>query len=163
MPINFTLCIQVPSLCQMEARIKKIFHRKRDEPSEFSSGEDNGTQASTSNPALPTSLYDSTIPRDPPQTGTHPIKGNHTIFSPTHGPHASAGRSSLSSLRSPHFETTEVSTTTSSESHGRRIPEGTSESDVAWLAERRLERDRQLPEIPVLPNLSGVKLDTETR
>lgn len=60
----------------MEARIKKMFHRKKDQSSEQPLRQSQSSTAATSTPALRTSLYDSTPAGGPPQTGTYPIKGN---------------------------------------------------------------------------------------
>lgn len=62
----------------MEARIKKIFHRKKDHQSAQSLQQSQSSAAATSTPALRTSPYDSTSAGGLPQTGAYPIKGNNS-------------------------------------------------------------------------------------
>lgn len=59
----------------MEARLKKIFHRKKDEPSEAPLQQSRKSNAATSTPALRTSLYNDAPAGGLPQTGSYPIKG----------------------------------------------------------------------------------------
>lgn len=145
----------------MAARIKKIFHRKRDDGSEPSLAEDHGSEVANTDSSLRTSLYDSTIPREPPQTGTHPLKGNSTILSPNHISPTSASGPSLPSPRSPQFDSVEVSAISSSERDQQRLSGGMGQKGTARLPERSDERQRKLPEIPVSPLSSSLNLDNE--
>lgn len=79
----------------MASRVKKIFHRKRDEQSEEPQQPTRAPATATSDPAMRTSLYESTTAGALPQTGDHPIKGNDSSVI------LQAGRkSSVRSLRS---------------------------------------------------------------
>lgn len=62
----------------MEARIKRLFHRKKDTSSETPLHQSQRSNAAQSSPALRTSLYDSVPAGGPPQTGSYPIKGENT-------------------------------------------------------------------------------------
>lgn len=79
----------------MEARIRKIFHRKKDQLSEKPLQRSQRSAAATSSPALRTSLYDVAPQGGTPQTGDYPIKGNNSsaIF-----------HNRRASLRNPHLE-----------------------------------------------------------
>lgn len=164
LPCSNSLEVQITSSVsssKMEARIKKIFHRKRDDASESSLAQDHDSEAPNSNSALRTSLYDSTAPREPPHTGIHPIKGNHTTSSPNRVSPASAGGLPLSPSRSPHLGNIEVPTTHSSEKNQQRISGEMSQTDAGRLSGKSNERQRKLPEIPVSPNSFGLDLDNE--
>ena len=136
---------------KMEARIKKIFHRKRDDASEPSVIEDHSSDAENTNSALRTSLYDLTIPREPPQTGTLPFQGNSTRLSPTHISSISAGGPTLLSPRGPPHESVEASTILGSGRDHLRLSEQLIEKDGASLLKRSDGRQKTLPEIPVSP------------
>lgn len=62
----------------MEARIKKLFHRKKDTSSEEHLQQTHMSNAARSSPALRTSLYDTVPTGGPPQTGPYPIKGDNS-------------------------------------------------------------------------------------
>lgn len=62
----------------MEARIKRLFHRKKDASSETPLYRSQRSNAAQSSPALRTSLYDSVPAGGPPQTGSYPIKGDNS-------------------------------------------------------------------------------------
>ena len=62
----------------MEARIKKLFHRKKDSSAEPHLQHTQKSDAARSSPALRTSLYDTVPTGGPPQTGSYPIKGDNT-------------------------------------------------------------------------------------
>lgn len=57
----------------MASKMKKIFHRNKDEKSPRQSHESNSAQTE---PGLRTSLYESTAPAATPQTGDYAIRGN---------------------------------------------------------------------------------------
>lgn len=135
----------------MEARIKKIFHRKRDDASEPSVIEDHSSEAENTNSALRTSLYDLTIPREPPQTGTLPFQGNSTRLSPNHISSISAGGPTLLSPRGPPHESVEASTVLGSGRDHQRLPEQLSQKDTTGLPKGSDGRQKKLPEIPVSP------------
>ena len=145
----------------MEARIKKIFHRKRDDASGSSVTEDHGSEAGITNSALRTSLYDLAIPREPPQTGTLPFQGNSTRLSPNHiSPLSASGRSLLSS-RSPPHESREASTVLDSGREQQRLAARVSQRGAAHLSERTDEKQKTLPEIPVSTLSSSLSIDNE--
>lgn len=145
----------------MEARIKKIFHRKREDASEPPMTEDHGSEARNTNSALRTSLYDLTIPREPPQTGTLPLKGNSTRLSPNDTSLISASGPSLPSPRSPQYGSVEASTTLSSERDQQRPSGGASQKGVARRLEESDKRQKKLPEIPLSPLSSDLNVDNE--
>lgn len=60
----------------MASRMKKLFLRKKDEETEVLPQRTRGPPTARSNPAIRTSLYESTAPARLPQTGDYPIKGN---------------------------------------------------------------------------------------
>ena len=62
----------------MEARIKKLFHRKKDASSEEPLQRTQMSNAARSSPALRTSLYDTVPAGGTPQTGPYPIKGDNS-------------------------------------------------------------------------------------
>ena len=56
--------------------MKKLFHRNKDSDAEQPPQRSPGPSLGRSDPALRTSLYESTEPGDPPQSGIYPVKGN---------------------------------------------------------------------------------------
>ncbi len=60
----------------MASRMKKIFHRKKDEGSEGPPQRTRAPATASTDPAIRTSLYESTTAGGLPQTGDYPIKGN---------------------------------------------------------------------------------------
>ena len=145
----------------MEARIKKIFHRRRDDESEPSMAEDQSSEAGNTNSALPTSLYDLTIPREPPQTGTLPFQGNSTRLPPNHTSSISARGPSIPSPRSPKYGSVEVSTISCSDRDQQRLSGGMSQTGATKLLERGDDSQKNLPEIPFSPLSSSVAGDNE--
>lgn len=135
----------------MEARIKKIFHRKRDDASEPSLDEDHSSEAGNTNSALRTSLYDLTVPQEPPQTGTLPFQGNSTRLSPQPVSSIPGGGPSLLSPRNPSHGSVESSTILGSGRNQQRLSAPVNQKGAARLPERSNERPTELPEIPVLP------------
>lgn len=145
----------------MEARIKKIFHRKRDDASGPPVTEDHDSEAGITNPALRTSLYDLAIPREPPQTGTLPFQGNSTRLSPNHtSPLSPSGRSVLSS-RSPPHESREASTVLDSGREQQRLSARVSQRGAAQLPERTDGKQKTLPETPVSTLPSSLNVDNQ--
>ena len=69
----------------MASRVKKIFHRKRDEDAEQPRYRTHDTIAARDDPALRTSLYESTTAAGLPQTGDYPLKGNDSSIMLQHG------------------------------------------------------------------------------
>lgn len=133
----------------MEARIKKIFHRKRDDTSEPSGIEDHDPEAGNTNSALRTSLYDLTIPRELPQTGTLPFQGNSTKLSPSHISSISASGPSPLSPHRPQHGSLETSKILSPRGDQQRPSGQVSQKGTARLPGRNDERQKKLPEIPV--------------
>ena len=79
----------------MASRVKKLFNRKKDDESAEQQPRARAPTSSHNDPAMRTSLYDSTVPAGLPQTGDYPIKGNDSSII------LQAGRkSSIRSLRS---------------------------------------------------------------
>lgn len=60
----------------MASRIKKIFHRNKDDGPEETAQRTRAPASASSDPAIRTSLYESTAAGGLPQTGDYPIKGN---------------------------------------------------------------------------------------
>lgn len=120
---------------KMEARIKKIFHRKRDDASGPSLAEDHSPEAGPPNSAIRTSLYDFTSPREPPQTGTLPFQGNSTRIS--------------------------TSTIFGSGRDQQNLPASVGPNGAARLLERSDERPNILSEIPVSQYSSTSNVDNE--
>ena len=60
----------------MASRMKRMFHRKKDDDSEEPIQRERTPAAAKSNPAIRTSLYESTTAGGLPQNGDYPIKGN---------------------------------------------------------------------------------------
>ncbi len=60
----------------MASRVKKMFHRKKDEDTDEPPQRTHAPATASSDPAIRTSLYESTTPAGLPQTGDYPIKGN---------------------------------------------------------------------------------------
>lgn len=61
----------------MASRMKRIFHRKKEEDN--STFYNRTSNAAASDPTLRTSLYDSAVSGGLPQTGEYPIKGNDNL------------------------------------------------------------------------------------
>jgi hypothetical protein len=146
----------------MEARIKKIFHRKKDDSPESSLAEDHGSEAPKN--SIPHIVLDnSTPPRNPPDTGTNHIRGeNSTVASPHRTSPISGGRAARSPPRSPHDGLRDASTTVSSERHIQRHTGEMGAPDAAGGSGRRDDRHRKLPEIPVSPTFSGLDFGNES-
>ena len=66
----------------MASRMKRLFHRKRDD--DASSTDQRDAYPSGSDPALRTSLYDTTFAGGQPQTGDYPLRGNDDPVALTH-------------------------------------------------------------------------------
>ncbi len=79
----------------MASRVKNMFHRKKDEDAEEPRPRPRAPVVGNGDPAVRTSLYESTTAAGLPQTGDYPIKGNDSSVM------LQAGRkSSVRSLRS---------------------------------------------------------------
>lgn len=94
----------------MASRVKKLFHRGKEDdgeqpPAPTHTRNPNSTR---SDPALRTSLYESTMPGDLPQTGDYPVKGNDSSVALQHGRKSSSRsrRNSSSHHNMPHSSTT---------------------------------------------------------
>ena len=79
----------------MASRMKKMFHRKKDDDLEEPQPRARAPTKAASNPAMRTSLYDSTTAGHMPQSGDYPIKGNDSSTVLQNG-----RKSSIRSLRS---------------------------------------------------------------
>ncbi len=146
----------------MEARIKKIFHRKKDDSPESSLAEDHGSEAQKN--SIPHLVLDNpTPPRNPPGTGTSHISGeNSTVASPHRTSPITGGRASPSPPRSRHDGLREAPTTASSERHIQRHTGAMGPPDAAGGSGPRDDRHRKLPEIPVSPAFSGLNFGNES-
>ena len=60
----------------MASKMKKIFHRNKDENGEKSPTKSHDSNSAQTEPPLRTSLYESTAPAATPQTGDYAIRGN---------------------------------------------------------------------------------------
>ena len=82
----------------MASKMKKLFHRKKDEEIDNHQGQSHQTYKDRSEPALRTSLYDSTVPGTTPQTGEYAIRGNDSsvVLQPSrkHSNHSNRSRRS---------------------------------------------------------------------
>lgn len=63
-------------LANMASRMKKMFHRKKNESNEELNHHTRTPAAARSDPAMRTSLYESTTEGGLPQTGDYPLRGN---------------------------------------------------------------------------------------
>ena len=77
----------------MASRMKKLFHRKKDSDTEQPSQRTRDPNTARSDPALRTSLYESTKPGERPQTGDYPVKGNDSSVILQQGRKSSVSRS----------------------------------------------------------------------
>lgn len=110
------------------------------------------SQEGNTSSSLRTSLYDLTVPREPPRTGTLPLQGNSTRSSPNHISAISASGSSHLSPRSPRYGSDQSSAILSSERD---------QQSVARLLEKRDGRQKKLPEIPTSPLPPSLNVDDE--
>ena len=85
----------------MASRMKRLFHRKRDD--DASSTDQRDAYPSGSDPALRTSLYDTTLAGGQPQTGDYPLRGNEDSVVLTHQGRKSSIRSRRSSSSQNHL------------------------------------------------------------
>lgn len=60
----------------MTSRMKKMFHRKKDDEVEKSTVGSRPSHSARGDPAMRTSLYEDTMAGTVPQTGDYPVKGN---------------------------------------------------------------------------------------
>lgn len=77
----------------MASRMKKLFHRKKDSNAEQPAERTRVPNTDRSDPALRTSLYESTKPGELPQTGDYPVKGNDSSVILQQGRKSSVSRS----------------------------------------------------------------------
>lgn len=78
----------------MASRMKKLFHRKKeDSDAEQPFERTRPPNTDKRDPALRTSLYDSTKPGELPQTGEYPVKGNDSSVILQQGRKSSVSRS----------------------------------------------------------------------
>ena len=85
----------------MASRMKKLLHRKKDNDAEQPPQRSPASNLGRSDPALRTSLYESTEPGDPPQSGMYPVKGNDSSVILQQGRKSSISRSRRNSA-TPH-------------------------------------------------------------
>lgn len=81
----------------MASRMKKLFHRKKDSDAEQPAQRTREPNTNKRDPALRTSLYESTKPGELPQTGDYPVKGNDSSVILQQGRKSSISRSRRSS------------------------------------------------------------------
>ena len=83
----------------MASKLKKILHRHKDENVEKSPQQSDAHNSSQAEPALRTSLYESTAPAATPQTGDYAIRGNENsvVLQPSRKQSARSSRSRRSS------------------------------------------------------------------
>jgi hypothetical protein len=134
----------------MDARIKKIFHRQKHDMSQSPLDEDHHFDSPNSNAALRTSLYDSASSGDPPQTGTHSIKGNYSApVSPNRISPLVAAGPFYSPPHNPHHRMRQECTVPGSDGRLQPNPKVMGPRGVTVGCEGADERQRELPEIPV--------------
>ena len=73
--------------------MKKLFHRKKDSDAEQPAEHTRAPNTDNRDPALRTSLYQSTKPGELPQTGDYPVKGNDSSVILQQGRKSSVSRS----------------------------------------------------------------------
>lgn len=81
----------------MASRMKKLFHRKKEDSDAKPIERTRPLNTDKRDPALRTSLYDSTLPGELPQTGEYPVKGNDSSVILQQGRRSSVSRSRRSS------------------------------------------------------------------
>ena len=83
----------------MASKMKKIFHRNKDEDVEKSHKQPHAPNSTQTEPALRTSLYESTAPGATPQTGDYAIRGNDSsvVLQPSRKQSVRSSRSRRSS------------------------------------------------------------------
>ena len=84
----------------MASKIKKIFHRNKDDNGEESPKQSHEFNSAQTEPALRTSLYESTAPAATPQTGDYAIRGNENsvVLQPSRKQSVRSSRSRRSSV-----------------------------------------------------------------
>ena len=151
----------------MESRLKKLFHRKKDDSSEQSLDQSRRSAAATSSPTLQTSLYDTAPAGGAPQTGSYPIKGNNNSgVLPKrksslrgHGHEDPPGNfSSLPSAEHEHQGMRGYHPASRSFDSDRQASKTSQPSAVAGAA-RYEGHQRRLPEVPPLQDFSALSLD----
>ena len=73
--------------------MKKLFHRKKDSDAEQAVERTPAPSTGRSDPALRSSLYESTKPGELPQTGDYPVRGNDSSLILQQGRKSSVSRS----------------------------------------------------------------------
>lgn len=91
--------------------MKKLFHRKKDSDTEQPSQRTRAPTTDKADPALRTSLYESTKPGERPQTGDYPVKGNDSSVILQQGRKSSVSRSRRNS-GTPHTSNVPYPSTT---------------------------------------------------
>ncbi len=88
-----------PDHTAMASKMKKIFHRNKDEDVEKSHKKSHAPNSTQAEPALRTSLYESTAPGVTPQTGDYAIRGNDSsvVLQPSRKQSVRSNRSRRSS------------------------------------------------------------------
>lgn len=83
----------------MASKLKKILHRHKDENVEKSPQQSHAPNTTQAEPALRTSLYESTAPAATPQTGDYAIRGNENsvVLQPSRKQSVRSSRSRRSS------------------------------------------------------------------
>ena len=126
----------------MASRMKKLFHRSKDSDAEQSPQRSpKPLRSDRSDPALRSSLYESTTPGELPQTGEYPIKGNDSSVVLQQGRKSSISRSRRNSAASPAYR----SPTPNQYEAVKHPPHMTSSPDVAG----RSEPHQQSPAMPM--------------
>lgn len=160
----------------MEARLKKIFHRKKDHSpeqhsSEWSLHKSRKSAAATSSPALQTSLYDSAPVGGAPQTGSYPTKGNNSSSAlpkrksslQAHGLEDPVGNFSHLPPAEHHHQGTRGSPAMSRSLENDRQASRTSQpSAIAGMAKYEGHQHR-LPEAPPSEDFSALSLEDAKR
>lgn len=77
----------------MASRMKKLFHRSKDSDAGQSPQRTRESMSDRSEPAFPSSRYESMEPGERPQTGDYPVKGNDTSVILQQGRKSSVSRS----------------------------------------------------------------------
>ena len=106
----------------MASRVKKFFHRTKDDSTEDPRYSTRAPATARSDPAMRTSLYESTTAGRPPQTGDYSIKGNDSsvVFQADRKSSIRSLRSRRSSSRGSQYNNQSYRTTAPHHSNGTR-------------------------------------------
>lgn len=149
----------------MEARLKKILHRRKDGSTEE---QGDGFHSSSTNSGLPSSLYDAAPSGEPPKIGTHALRGNEGVSLPPYR-HETRGLSNLDHIpSSPSAPYGQHQGSNAIPRKSARTPND-SQLDSSRASEHHVPgawnahdgRSPQLPDIPISQGFSAFRLGPE--